>query len=128
MKRVEDGIVVITNPERCTNCQLCVEACPYDAPKMGTGGKVNIMKCNLCLDRLSESKAPVCVTTCPTEAIDVGMMEELIAKHGEMREVEGFADYRRTNPSVIFRNVTEFKIVRTSSNFGRYTKKGYCQT
>jgi anaerobic dimethyl sulfoxide reductase subunit B (iron-sulfur subunit) len=106
-KRVEDGIVLLTNPDQCTNCQLCLEACPYGAPKMGTGKKVVIVKCNLCVDRLKESKVPVCVATCPTEALDVGTMEELIAKHGEMRELEGFADYRRTNPSVIFRNVTD---------------------
>ena len=103
VKRAEDGIVVITDLEQCTGCQLCVEACPYGAPKVVTAGKVDILKCNLCLDRLSEGKAPVCVTTCPTEALDVGTMEELIAKYGELRELEGFADYRKTNPSIIFK-------------------------
>jgi len=102
VKRAEDGIVVITDPEQCTGCQLCVEACPYGAPKVVTAGKVGIVMCNLCLDRLSEGKAPVCVTTCPTEALDVGTMEELIAKYGELRELEGFADYRKTNPPIIF--------------------------
>jgi len=102
VKRAEDGIVVITDPKQCTGCQLCVEACPYGALKVVTAGKVDIVKCNLCLDRLSEGKAPVCVTTCPTEALDVGTMEELIAKYGELRELEGFADYRKTNPSIIF--------------------------
>lgn len=103
VKRAEDGIVVITDPEQCTSCQLCVEACPYDAPKMVTGGKVNIVTCNMCLDRLGEGKAPACVTACPTEAVDAGLMEELIARHGELRELEGFADYRQTNPSIVFR-------------------------
>lgn len=103
VKHAEDGIVVITDPKQCTGCQLCVEACPYDAPKIVTGSKVNIVKCNLCLDRLSQSKAPVCVATCPTEALDVGPMEELIAKYGNLRELEGFADYHRTNPQIVFR-------------------------
>ena len=103
VKRAEDGIVAITDPEQCTECKLCVDACPYDAPKMVTGGKINIVKCNMCLDRLSKSKAPACVANCPTEALDVGPMEELIAKYGELRELEGFADYRQVKPSIVFR-------------------------
>ena len=103
MKRAEDGIVVITNPEQCTSCELCVEACPYDAPKMVSGGKVNIVKCNLCLDRLSEGRAPACVATCPTEALAAGPMKELITKYGEVRELEGFADYHQANPQIVFR-------------------------
>ena len=103
MKRAEDGIVVITDPEQCTSCELCVEACPYDAPKMVSGGKVNIVKCNLCLDRLSEGKAPACVATCPTEALAVGPMKELITKYGEVRELEGFADYHQAKPQIVFR-------------------------
>ncbi len=103
VKRAEDGIVVITNPDQCTGCQLCVEACPYNAPKMVSGGKIGIVKCNLCIDRISEGKAPACVATCPTEALDAGRMEELITKYGDLRTLEGFADYRQTNPSVVFR-------------------------
>ena len=103
VKRAEDGIVVITDPEQCTSCGLCVEACPYDAPKMVSGGKVNIVKCDLCLDRLSEGRAPACVAVCPTEALAVGPMEDLIAKHGELRELEGFTDYRQVNPQIVFR-------------------------
>ena len=69
MKRAEDGIVVITNSEQCTSCQLCVEACPYDAPKIVTGSKINIVKCNLCIDRIIEGRSPACVATCPTMEI-----------------------------------------------------------
>ncbi len=103
VKRAEDGIVVIPNPEKCTACQLCVEACPYNAPRMVDGGKVGMVKCDMCLARLDEGKAPACVASCPVEALDAGPMEELIAKYGEFMELEGFADYRQTRPSIIFR-------------------------
>ena len=103
VKRAEDGIVVITDPEQCTGCQLCVEACPYGALEVVSEGKVNIVKGNLCIDRIGEGKAPACVATCPTEALDVGPMEGLIAKYGELRELQGFADYRQTDPSIVFR-------------------------
>lgn len=103
VKRVEDGIVVIENPEQCTACGLCIEACPYEALKIAAGGKIRITKCNMCLDRLIDGKSPACVASCPTAALDVGSMDELIARYGELRELEGLADYRRTKPSIIFR-------------------------
>ncbi|MFC1929601.1 4Fe-4S dicluster domain-containing protein [Chloroflexota bacterium] len=107
VKRAEDGIVVITDSEQCTNCGLCVEACPYGVPKMVTNGStVKIVKCNLCLDRIGEGKAPVCVDTCPTEALDAGPMDELRAKYGETKDLEGFHNPSETSPSIIFRAMT----------------------
>ncbi|MBA7680934.1 NADPH-Fe(3+) oxidoreductase subunit beta [subsurface metagenome] len=97
--------MAIAEAKRCLNCagHLCKDVCPYDAPQFPTNGDIRIVKCNLCLDRLSQSKAPACVATCPTEALDVGPMEELIAEYGELREIEDFADYRQTSPSIVFR-------------------------
>ena len=105
VKRAKDGIVVLTSPEQCTSCRLCVEACPYGAPRVVIEGEVNIVKCNLCLDRIGEGRAPACIATCPTEALDAGPMEEITAKYGELRKLEGFADYHQTNPSIVFRAV-----------------------
>lgn len=103
VKRPEDGVVIITDSEQCTNCQLCLEACPYEAPKPSSVND-SMVKCDLCLDRLSEGKAPACVATCPTQALDAGPMDELVAKYNGFRELEGFADYRQTDPSIIFRS------------------------
>ena len=103
VKRAEDGIVIITHAELCTGCELCVEAYPYDALKMVTGGSVKILKCNLCVDRISEGGPPACVAACPTEALEIGLMVELIHKYGGLSELDGFADYRVTIPSVVFR-------------------------
>ena len=102
VKRAEDGVVVIDNPEQCTKCQLCVEACPYGAPKITTRGPKNIVKCNMCLDRLSEGRKPACVAACPTEALDVGPTQELIAKYGASSELEGFVDSHQVKPSIVF--------------------------
>ncbi len=105
VKRAEDGIVIMTNLEDCTGCELCVQACPYSAPKIVAGDKARIIKCNLCVDRISEGRGPACVDACPTEAIGFGPMDELIAIHGRLREIEGFVDHRETNPSIIFRSL-----------------------
>jgi ferredoxin len=101
-KRSEDGIVIITDSKQCTYCELCVQSCPYGAPKLLNETKVRIMKCDLCIDRLKEGRPPACVVACPTEALEVKPMEELITKYGELRSLEGYPDYHITKPSVIF--------------------------
>jgi anaerobic dimethyl sulfoxide reductase subunit B (iron-sulfur subunit) len=98
--------VVISSPEHCTSCQLCKEACPYDAPKIVTLGKTSIVKCDLCKDRISEGRPPACIAACPTEALDAGLMEELVVKHGEVRGPDGFPDCHITKPSLVFRGMT----------------------
>lgn len=111
VQRAEDGIVVIADPDQCTKCMLCVEACPYDAPKVVAGAGKNIVKCDMCLDRLAQGRPPACVASCPTQALDVGPMEEMTARYGGLRELDGFADYRQTNPSVVFRAASVDKVV-----------------
>jgi heterodisulfide reductase subunit A len=89
---------------RCLNCagHLCKNVCPYASPRFPDSGRISIVKCSLCVDRTSQGDAPACVISCPVEAIDFGPMEELVAKYGDKREVEGFANYRATSPSIVF--------------------------
>jgi len=46
-----------------------------------------MQKCDLCLQRLEQSKQPICVATCPGEALRFGTLESLLeissAKSGE---------------------------------------------
>jgi anaerobic dimethyl sulfoxide reductase subunit B (iron-sulfur subunit) len=102
-KRSEDGIVIVSDPERCIRCELCVESCPYDAPKVLKNSAQNIVKCNLCIDRLEIGRPPACVSACPTEALDVRTVNELNAKYGELKKLDGFPDSSITGPAVIFR-------------------------
>ena len=54
----EDGIVVM-DYEQCSGCEMCIEACPYDAisfdPDRGMA-----QKCNLCHHRVDEGLLPAC--------------------------------------------------------------------
>jgi len=65
-----DGIVLI-NEEKCTGCQLCLEACPFGAPQF-LAGKDIVQKCDLCVDRIDRGQLPACVHHCPTEALIFG--------------------------------------------------------
>ena len=103
-KREQDGIVVVDR-ETClgSNCQLCLEACPYDAPQFGAEEDAKMQKCDLCVDRWLEGKKPICVDSCPARALDAGSMDEMKARYGEVKEATGFTYNDELRPSVVFK-------------------------
>ncbi len=104
-KRVEDGIVTVDR-ETCLgkdNCSLCLEACPYEAPQFGTEENAKMQKCDLCIDRWAEGKKPVCVSSCPMQALDAGPIDELRTKYGDVRDTESFAYSETLVPSITFK-------------------------
>jgi len=107
-KRDEDGIVV-ADREQCLGrdtCGMpCFLACPYESPQFGEEDNPKIQKCELCLERWSQDKKPICVEACPMRALDAGPIDELIARYGDLREAEGFSYSPEIKPVVIFKKV-----------------------
>jgi Fe-S-cluster-containing dehydrogenase component len=62
-----DGIVV-HHQEKCIGCKNCITACPYGAPQFDEEKK-KAEKCSLCHERLDAGLSPVCVQSCPVEAL-----------------------------------------------------------
>jgi Fe-S-cluster-containing dehydrogenase component len=54
----DDGIVVL-DEQKCSGCQLCVDACPYEAIVFDSIKDV-AQKCNLCHHRIDEGLYPAC--------------------------------------------------------------------
>ncbi len=79
IKRTEDGVVQSARKPRCIGCNNCVLACPFGVPKMSTDLKL-MMKCDMCYDRTSVGKKPMCATVCPSEALFFGTRAEIEAR------------------------------------------------
>ncbi len=110
-KREEDGIVVV-DPEECLgmdNCGACKDQCPYGAPQSIDVEDAKMQKCDLCQDRLSAGKDPICVGACNTFAIAVGPLDELRKKYGDVRQAEGFEYDEALSPSIIFKPMIDKK-------------------
>jgi len=68
IKKTEDGVVQSSLKPRCVACSNCVVACPFGVPKMMTRLE-QMMKCDMCYDRTSVGKRPMCATVCPSQAL-----------------------------------------------------------
>jgi Fe-S-cluster-containing dehydrogenase component len=68
IKQNEDGVVHSSLKPRCVACSNCVLACPFGVPKMMTALE-QMMKCDMCYDRTSAGKRPMCATVCPSQAL-----------------------------------------------------------
>jgi len=76
IKRTEDGVVQTARKPRCIACNNCVLACPFGVPKMNTREEL-MMKCDMCYDRTSEGKRPMCATVCPSQALFFGTQTDI---------------------------------------------------
>jgi Fe-S-cluster-containing dehydrogenase component len=68
IKKTEDGVVQSSLKPRCVACSNCVLACPFGVPKMMPRLE-QMMKCDMCYDRTSEGRRPMCATVCPSQAL-----------------------------------------------------------
>lgn len=101
-KRRKDGIV-LHDKDKCIGCKYCTWACPYQVPQFEKTAK-KVHKCELCVTRLDRSQRPMCVSVCPTGALDYGNVDKFSRIHEEvLREVPGFPDIAITSPTTRFR-------------------------
>lgn len=70
------GVVHSANTSRCIGCSNCVLACPFGVPIKEEPYEM-MMKCNMCYDRTSAGKKPMCATVCPSGALYYGTREEM---------------------------------------------------
>lgn len=76
----ETGIVVCTEKTKELTeeqCQEIIESCPYNIPRRNalTG---ELVKCDMCIDRVKAGLEPICVKTCCTGAMNFGEREDML--------------------------------------------------
>jgi Fe-S-cluster-containing dehydrogenase component len=76
IKKTEDGVVQSSLKPRCIGCSNCVLACPFGVPKMQSEFE-QMMKCDMCYDRTSAGKRPMCATVCPSQALAFVPIDEI---------------------------------------------------
>jgi Fe-S-cluster-containing dehydrogenase component len=67
---------------RCVACNNCVLACPFGVPKMNVRAE-QMMKCDMCYDRTSVGKRPMCATVCPSQALAYVTPETIAATRAD---------------------------------------------
>jgi formate dehydrogenase iron-sulfur subunit len=69
---------VVLQPDVCNGCGYCIPACPFGVvdrdPDDGRAAK-----CTLCYDRLQDGMEPACAKACPTDSIQFGPYDDLVA-------------------------------------------------
>ena len=76
IKRTGDGVVQSARKPRCIACGNCVVACPFGVPEVYEDRQI-MMKCDMCYDRTSVGKKPMCATVCPSQALYFGTRAEI---------------------------------------------------
>jgi len=89
IKRTGDGVVQTARKPRCIACNNCVLACPFGVPKMHTEMRL-MMKCDMCYDRTSVGKKPMCASVCPSQALYFGTRTEIEQLRPNSRPINTF--------------------------------------
>ena len=78
----EQGFINYINDtdDACIGCGVCINACPYDIPRIRED---KMYKCTGCEDLISANQEPACVNTCIANALHYGPVDEMIAKANE---------------------------------------------
>jgi len=93
IKKGDDGIVQSSLKPRCIGCSNCVLACPFGIPKIFPEYE-QMMKCDMCYDRTSVGKKPMCATVCPSQALSYVRPEEIAKRREKPSNVFQFGNQK----------------------------------
>jgi len=80
------------------------QACPYGAILFDSDAiTATGTKCTMCIDRLQQGLAPICVLSCDTRAFDFGPLDQLQQKYGTLRQLPGMPDSSVARPASVFK-------------------------
>jgi len=95
IKRTGDGVVQSARKPRCIACGNCVVACPFGVPEVNIKEQL-MKKCDMCYDRTTVGRKPMCATVCPSQALFFGTREQIEELRPRSRPVNEFHFGRQT--------------------------------
>jgi Fe-S-cluster-containing dehydrogenase component len=101
IKRTGDGVVQSARRPRCIACGNCVVACPFGVPEVREPQKI-MMKCDMCYDRTSVGRKPMCATVCPSQALFFGTREQIDQLRPASAPINQFQFGRQTITTQVF--------------------------
>jgi Fe-S-cluster-containing dehydrogenase component len=105
IKKTDDGVVQSSLKPRCVACSNCVLGCPFGVPKMMSAID-QMMKCDMCYDRTSTGKRPMCATVCPSQALAFVPLEQ-IKKERKLKPTNVFHFGKQKVTTKVFMMVPE---------------------
>ncbi len=103
--KYEEYGAVIQDPDTCFGCGYCTWVCPYNAPQLDPL-QGQVMKCNMCVDRLEVGLKPACASACLGGALDFGLIETTPENREQAKiSIPGFPDPNITHPNIRFQQV-----------------------
>lgn len=95
---------VLIDSSKCTGSRRCWKACPYGSILFASDSpEEKASKCTMCIDRLEDGKAPICVLSCSMRALEFGPIDQLASQHGHLRQLEEMPPGELTRPAVVFK-------------------------
>ena len=101
IKRTGDGVVQSARKPRCIACGNCVMACPFGVPELFEDRQI-MMKCDMCYDRTSVGRRPMCATVCPSQALFFGTREQIEQLRPQSAPVNRFQFGRQVITTRVF--------------------------
>jgi len=95
---------------RCIACSNCVLACPFGVPKMKSDLE-QMMKCDMCYDRTSAGKRPMCATVCPSQALAYVPIDTILRSRREKPNNLFFFGNERVTTKVFMMVPTEAEAI-----------------
>jgi formate dehydrogenase iron-sulfur subunit len=98
------GAVIYTPVTGKLDVEEIAESCPYHVPRKAPDG--SLVKCDMCVDRVSNGLTPACVKTCPAGAMSFGERKEMLTL-ARLR----LAEVRRKFPKAVLLNAEEVRVI-----------------
>ena len=78
--RADDESPVLVDHDRCIGCAWCVLVCPFGVISLDSSNRM-VIKCDQCFQRAERGQLPACVSACPTGALELKDLKEVVAEN-----------------------------------------------